>query len=173
MAFDESFLIQDLYKTRTFSLVLRINFTMEGESKWRPKYRKINTEVDQCYLKRHEGERRTEITSTTPENIENENSMPRPQIGKRPKKNKFKYNVFVPLQLVHMIHLAIDYGFEGQLRRCRRGLGSCFVTAHINDGWSWGIRHLSVFSTGVVTIRCTSQSDGAVSTLVLVYATIT
>ena len=48
-------------------------------------HRKTETEVERCYEKRHEGER-SKDRSTRPENVEIENWMRRPQIGKRPKK---------------------------------------------------------------------------------------
>ena len=48
-------------------------------------HRKTETEVERCYEKRHEGER-SKDRSTRPENVEIENWMRRPQMGKRPKK---------------------------------------------------------------------------------------
>ena len=63
------------------------NEYMEDGNWWTPKVRKTESEVERCYTKRHEGElRSTERRSTRPENVEIENSMRRPQIGKRLKK---------------------------------------------------------------------------------------
>ena len=45
---------------------------------WTPKDRNTETEVERCYKKRHEGERRRDKRSTRPENVDIENSMRRP-----------------------------------------------------------------------------------------------
>ena len=64
---------------------------MEGESEWRPKERKTETEVERCYTKRHEGERSTERRCTRTEKMGNENLM-REGKGQRRKRNKVPFN---------------------------------------------------------------------------------
>ena len=51
---------------------------MNGQC-WAPKDRKTKTEVDRCIIILYEGESTTERRSTRTENMENENSMYRPQ----------------------------------------------------------------------------------------------
>ena len=58
--------------------------TEEDGSLWTPKCRKTETEVERGDKKRHEGEKYRK--STRLENVEIENSMRRPQIGKSLKK---------------------------------------------------------------------------------------
>ena len=55
---------------------------MKDGSGWTPKDRKTETEVKRCYKKIHEGGTSKDRRSTRPENVEIENSMRRPQIGK-------------------------------------------------------------------------------------------
>ena len=59
------------------------NDSTEDGSDWTPKDRDTRTEVKPCYAKRHEREKSSERGRTR---SENENSMLRLQIGKRPKK---------------------------------------------------------------------------------------
>ena len=56
---------------------------MGGE--WTPKDRKTETEVEQYYKKRHEGERTTEELSKRPKD---ENLIRRPQIGEQQQQKK-------------------------------------------------------------------------------------
>ena len=54
-------------------------------------------EVERCYTKKHEGQggRSTDGRSARQNNMENENSMHRPQIGKRLKKKRCEVYVFM------------------------------------------------------------------------------
>ena len=62
---------------------------MEDGSGWTPKDKKTETEVE-CYKKRHEGEMSKDRRSTKLEKVKFENSVHRPQIGKRLRKNSDK-----------------------------------------------------------------------------------
>ena len=61
-----------------------INENMDVDGQWTPKDRKTKAEVERCYKKRHVQRRRIKYRrSTRPENVEIENTMRRPQIGKK------------------------------------------------------------------------------------------
>ena len=70
---------------------------MEGGSERIQKNRKTKTKVEQCYKKRHEGERSTERRRTILENMYYENLMSRPQTGESVRRkeciHKYESNV--------------------------------------------------------------------------------
>ena len=56
---------------------------MEDGSEWTTIDIKTKIELEWCYRNIHEGERSKDRRNTRPENMENENSMSRSQIGKK------------------------------------------------------------------------------------------
>ena len=64
------------------------NENMDDGSGWTPKDRKPETEVELCYKNRHEEETSKDRRSTSPEKVESDNAMHRPQISGKGRKEE-------------------------------------------------------------------------------------